>query len=68
MPPSVFPFAVPVLLFLVFWALCSLPLAGLINAARASARGGSALRDSSSPNLGVHPRSSLAFSMLGFRV
>jgi undecaprenyl-diphosphatase len=42
MPPALFPFAVPVVLFLVFWVLCSLPLAGVVRVAKAGAKGGSA--------------------------
>lgn len=40
--PRVFAFALPVVLFLTFWALCYWPLAGLINVAKATAKSGSA--------------------------
>jgi len=40
--PSFFAFALPVALFLTFWALCYAPLAGLINLVRATVKSGSA--------------------------
>jgi phosphatidylglycerophosphatase B len=42
MPPSFLAFALPVVLFLTFWALCSMPLAGLLGAAKAGAKSASA--------------------------
>jgi undecaprenyl-diphosphatase len=42
MPPSVFAFAAPVVLFLTFWVLCYLPLAGFVSGAKAGAKRGSA--------------------------
>jgi len=42
MPPSVFACAVPVVLFLTFWALCYKPLAGIVSLVKAGARSGSA--------------------------
>jgi len=39
MPPSLFAFAAPVVLFLLFWALCYRPLAGLVAMAKAGAKG-----------------------------
>ncbi len=42
MPPALFPIAVPVVLFVVFWALCFLPLAGVVRVGKAGAKGGSA--------------------------
>jgi membrane-associated phospholipid phosphatase len=42
MPPSFLAFALPVVLFLTFWALCYVPLAGLVGVAKATAKSGSA--------------------------
>ena len=42
MPPSLLAFALPVVLFLTFWALCYMPLAGLVRVAKAGAKMGSA--------------------------
>ncbi|MGD0993659.1 MAG: phosphatase PAP2 family protein [Gemmatimonadales bacterium] len=39
--PPVFVFAVPVVLFLTFWALCYIPIAGLVRVVKASAKSGS---------------------------
>jgi membrane-associated phospholipid phosphatase len=40
--PLILPFAAPVVLFLIFWALCYRPLAGLVGVARAGAKHASA--------------------------
>jgi undecaprenyl-diphosphatase len=42
MPPSIFAFMLPVVLFLTFWALCYRPLAGFVSVVRARAKIGSA--------------------------
>ena len=42
MPPSILPFAAPVILFLTFWAICYSPLAGLIRVLETGAKRGSA--------------------------
>jgi undecaprenyl-diphosphatase len=42
MPPSLLAFALPVVLFLILWALCYMPLAGLVSVAKAAAKRGSA--------------------------
>jgi membrane-associated phospholipid phosphatase len=42
MPPSFLAFALPVVLFLTFWALCYAPLAGLVSVVKAAVKSGSA--------------------------
>jgi len=42
MPPSFLAFALPVVLFLTFWALCYMPLAGVVRVVKAGAKSGAA--------------------------
>jgi undecaprenyl-diphosphatase len=42
MPPALLAFALPVVLVFTFWALCYMPLAGLIRVVKAGAKSGSA--------------------------
>ncbi len=42
MPPSSLAVALPVVLFLTFWALCYMPLAGLVNLVKTGAKSGAA--------------------------